>query len=364
VKYTKVQVHLFGDSPFMEASAAATGVWLRLAVWCADRENGGLIASCRAWPDRLWIQATGFGAADVAGAVEEGLATWEGDGLRVVGYDLHGEEAHRSRREGGARGGSKVRHKEPSKEPPKDPSEVPSSSLGNGFSMPRKVNGAQLQHAAEPSTITSTSTSTRTSTPLPPNGGSEIPSGKAARSRTGGLPPSQADAFASWWAAVPRRVSKGQAERAWASLLRAGLLPPLPQLLESTRRWAKSVAGSDPHFVKHPATWLNAHGWADELPGSPLTAAPVNAAPGIDYSDEIEACRRTMSNWTETPARRERAHSRLTEINKRLGLPAPEPLEHTPAPGKVPGGHPGPTTGLDLSRAGVGGHLHRERGRA
>lgn len=74
------------------------------------------------------------------------------------------------------------------------------------------------------------------------------------------------DGFEQFWAAYPKRVSKGAARKAWAKL------KPSEQLLQAilagigraktSAQWLRD----DGRFVPHPATWLNAEGWLDDPP--------------------------------------------------------------------------------------------------
>jgi len=76
------------------------------------------------------------------------------------------------------------------------------------------------------------------------------------------------DRFEEFWGLYPRRVSKGQAVKAWGAALKlpgvdaatilAGLTAQLPAL-----------AARDPRYVKHPSSWLNAQCWADEIDAKP-----------------------------------------------------------------------------------------------
>lgn len=67
--------------------------------------------------------------------------------------------------------------------------------------------------------------------------------------------------FGEWWESVPRKVSKGRAEKAY----RVALKQAQPEeLLTGIRRYAAEVRGTDPKFMKHPATWLNDKCWLDE----------------------------------------------------------------------------------------------------
>jgi hypothetical protein len=67
--------------------------------------------------------------------------------------------------------------------------------------------------------------------------------------------------FATFWAAYPRKAAKPAALRAWGKTAKDR--PPLADILAAIaahrRQWA------DPQFIPHPATWLNAHRWADQV---------------------------------------------------------------------------------------------------
>lgn len=89
--------------------------------------------------------------------------------------------------------------------------------------------------------------------------------------------------FAGWWETVPKKVAKGAALRAY----RAALKNATPdELLAGIRRYAAEVAGRDPQFTKHPATWLNGRCWLDDgrrrwaarRRGGPSSALPPRGA--------------------------------------------------------------------------------------
>lgn len=70
--------------------------------------------------------------------------------------------------------------------------------------------------------------------------------------------------FEKFWNAYPKKVSKGQAEKAWQQLKPDESLLTLMveklKVLKSTENWQKEAG----QFIPHPATWLNAKGWNDE----------------------------------------------------------------------------------------------------
>lgn len=73
--------------------------WLSLMLWCAQQENGGVIAGSRQWPDRRWQQTCGVTAAEVAEPCE--LFAWAGDDLALWGYNVAKEAEVQAKREAG-----------------------------------------------------------------------------------------------------------------------------------------------------------------------------------------------------------------------------------------------------------------------
>jgi hypothetical protein len=76
------------------------------------------------------------------------------------------------------------------------------------------------------------------------------------------LPPKGFDVF---WSAYPKKRSKGQAERAfWKIAPDEQLLATMLAMIERAKKsegWTKEGG----RFIPHPATWLNAKGWEDEI---------------------------------------------------------------------------------------------------
>lgn len=66
--------------------------------------------------------------------------------------------------------------------------------------------------------------------------------------------------FEEFWNAYPRKVSKGEARKAYA---KAKEKTTEETLIAKAKAYAKQ-AGRKDEFTKHPASWLNAEGWLDE----------------------------------------------------------------------------------------------------
>jgi hypothetical protein len=88
------------------------------------------------------------------------------------------------------------------------------------------------------------------------------------------------EAFEAFWRAYPRKVSKGDAEKAWAKAkvdqdLRVRIMAKL-NLLKKSPQWLKDGG----QYVPYPASWLNAKGWEDEV-GPPAVGGMPAAA--VEY---------------------------------------------------------------------------------
>ncbi len=89
-------------------------------------------------------------------------------------------------------------------------------------------------------------------------------SGKAeGEVQEGETPP--ASEFDRWYAAYPRKRKPEDARRAWAQT--AGKRPPLATMLATlaAQRASPEWTRDGGQFVPHPATYLRAHSWADDV---------------------------------------------------------------------------------------------------
>ena len=85
------------------------------------------------------------------------------------------------------------------------------------------------------------------------------------------------DGFPTFWEQYPKKVAKPQAMKAWKRIRPAGqVLADLVAGLEQQKasgEWQKDGG----QFIPHPATWLNARRWEDEVtPAGNQTAAAAN----------------------------------------------------------------------------------------
>lgn len=78
--------------------------------------------------------------------------------------------------------------------------------------------------------------------------------------------------FETWWAEYPNKKSKQDAQRIFEKLLGENQVT-FDELLAGAKAYAEHCRRekTDPHYIKHPSTWLNQGCWADEY-GSSIPA--------------------------------------------------------------------------------------------
>jgi len=66
--------------------------------------------------------------------------------------------------------------------------------------------------------------------------------------------------FDDFWRIYPKKVDRGEALRAF---VKARENAPFEDIVRGAMRYADERTGQDPHFTKHPATWLTKACWTD-----------------------------------------------------------------------------------------------------
>lgn len=106
--------------------------------------------------------------------------------------------------------------------------------------------------------------------------------------------PKPPDAFDEFWAAYPKKKSKGAARKAWDKLkpspeMRAKILRSIERAKQSSD-WLEA----DGKYIPYPATWLNAEGWEDGVEDEKPREDPGKYAkpwpeykPGMSWEDLI-----------------------------------------------------------------------------
>ena len=78
--------------------------------------------------------------------------------------------------------------------------------------------------------------------------------------------PPQGDLFERFWAAYPKKKSKGQARRAWDKLKPGSTMVDQMLLAIERAKQSEDWQKDGGQYIPYPATWLNAEGWEDEEP--------------------------------------------------------------------------------------------------
>ena len=69
--------------------------------------------------------------------------------------------------------------------------------------------------------------------------------------------------FEQFWKRYPRKVNKKKAHDAWIKF--NSDLPPIEDILKSVDAHINSTQWTNKRYIPHPTTWLNGHGWLDEV---------------------------------------------------------------------------------------------------
>lgn len=77
-------------------------------------------------------------------------------------------------------------------------------------------------------------------------------------------PPKPEDRFEEFYAAYPRHVGRGQAERAWKKATTGKVAADPGAVIAAASAFTARRKGQDPTFTPHPATWLNGKRWLDD----------------------------------------------------------------------------------------------------
>lgn len=97
------------------------------------------------------------------------------------------------------------------------------------------------------------------------------------------------EGFEEFWRQYPRKKAKGAARRAFE---KARKTVSQPDLIIGVMRYAAACEGKDPQYIAHPATWLNAERWSDEIdvqPAGQSTLGSIFEAMRFDSTNDPRA---------------------------------------------------------------------------
>jgi uncharacterized protein YdaU (DUF1376 family) len=98
--------------------------------------------------------------------------------------------------------------------------------------------------------------------PSPISGSGKISTRKVRASHRNGA--AVADEFALFWAAYPRKVGKGAAEKAWRKINPDAVILNAMKYALTWQIESPQWTEQDGRFIPHPSTWLNQQRWNDE----------------------------------------------------------------------------------------------------
>lgn len=105
------------------------------------------------------------------------------------------------------------------------------------------------------------------------------------------------EGFVEWYAAYPRKVDRKAAARAFTKVIQGGNID-LQTLIERTKNFATQSIGTDQKFIKHPATWLNAGSYDNEMDAK-TTPAISRDLDGITVAEWVKALRHHANSGGE-----------------------------------------------------------------
>ena len=116
MNYLNLETRILHSPEFIGCEPVHQATWLKLMLYCAYQENGGVIENCGPWKCRQWQQTCGVMLDEVSAECE--LWEREGGNVTVWGYpaeiqDKVIEKRHRAKVNGAKGGRPQITQKEP-----------------------------------------------------------------------------------------------------------------------------------------------------------------------------------------------------------------------------------------------------------
>lgn len=262
----------YEDDAILEAGPMAELLFVRSIAFCAKTLSDGFVSSRQLSRSLAPDLDDAEDLAEVL--VTVGLWTHADGGYTVrswLKWNRSREEITRNR----AKDAARKRGDEPTKRNPTPPPTgggEPSKGTPNGIRAESKRNGAGIH---QPHTHTHTHTSPHTA----PTTQRTLPLAQLAEHEP-------EDKFHIFWTAYPRKVDKRSAEKAWRAALKRGAQPDA--VILAARSYAETTTETEPRFIKHPGTWLNAAAY-ENAPEQRLRAVSGGYQPfrSFDEADYI-----------------------------------------------------------------------------
>lgn len=102
--------------------------------------------------------------------------------------------------------------------------------------------------------------------------------------------------FETWWPHVPKKVDQEDARKVFKTALKK---IDLQTLIVATDRWAETMIGTEPKYIRGPARWLRGQCWKNE-DVAPAPELPMNGAaePYMnEFEDDLRTDYRRLMRW-------------------------------------------------------------------
>lgn len=259
--YAPLSAHYYKDDAIDEAGEAAELLYVRGLAFCAEVLSDGFIS------DRQLVRFVGVGMFDADERAKRlvGVGLWErvDEGYVVRSWlgwnrsreeitDHQGRDAARKRRSEGS-----------DKSPPDPPSggSTPSERTPSGV-HPESSGDAERSHGGVTAESIPRARSLDRSTTETEQNKDSLTDAAASAERPPPKPDPEDVGFAEFWSRYPRKVDKRAALKAYRAAVKRKADPE--HLLAAVTAYAQRCQGTEPRFVKHAATWLNAASYDDE----------------------------------------------------------------------------------------------------
>ena len=105
MNYLNLETKILHSPEFIGCEPVHQSTWLKLMLYCAYQENGGVVADCELWKCRQWQQTCGVTRDEVMSDCD--LWAWQDGDVTVWGYPAEIQGKVVAKREAGSRGGKK-----------------------------------------------------------------------------------------------------------------------------------------------------------------------------------------------------------------------------------------------------------------
>lgn len=309
MQYLNIAIADLHHPNYIGSEPVDRATWLNLMAFCAERENGGIIANCAGWKSRMWEQLCGVTLDEVRR--DCALWEWRGNDLAVWNYPVAQEMVMKKKRSGGYLGGKR-------------------SGEARREALPKDTPKESLNHPAKDSLKDSFEHSFEDSLNEKKRKGIGIGKEKTYKKKIAPLdaaPHSQPEALTGVilleksiteiFQSYPRRVGKPAAIRA----IRRAMKKTTPEtLLAATRSFAAAWQGAtaeELRFCPHPSTWFNQERFNDDpstwsRPQPAAQSTPAAPAAPSTAPDTISPSMKAMLAKTEL----ERVEAQIKRIRE------------------------------------------------